>query len=229
MAKKSKKKKPPDRSENEIRRLVLEYFYERYRKGRSARSDKTGVAAKISVVRRDLKDQHQLNQNDVWRALTYLISQKWIESEDVEKEVPRPGGTKIRQATTFYKITAAGIDKIEGPGEFTMPKFHGIKVEATGQNIITVGDGNQVDARFESVANGLAKFKEAVRASTELNDSAKLNIVADIDTIQNQLAKPEPNKSVIKTVWEGVKKVAAGTALAADVVTLSGVMTPLLS
>jgi hypothetical protein len=76
-----------------------------------------------------------------------LISQGWVEEESVEKSFTAAGGTVIPSSTNYYKITAAGIDKIEGSGEFTMPKFHGIKIEATGQNIITLGDGNQIKCK----------------------------------------------------------------------------------
>ena len=65
----------------------------------------------------------------------YLISQGWVQEDVIEKSYTAPGGTVIPSTTHFYTITAPGVDKIEGPGEFTMPKFHGIKVEATGQNI----------------------------------------------------------------------------------------------
>jgi hypothetical protein len=33
--------------------------------------------------------------------------------------------------------------------------------------------------------------------------------VADIDTIQSQLAKPEPNRTIIKAAWEVVKGAVA--------------------
>lgn len=94
--------------------------------------------------------------------LTYLISQGWVEEDTVEKTFTAPGGTVIPSSTSYYKITAAGIDKIEGPGEFTMPKFHGIKIEATGQNIITLGDGNQINAKFGELGEALAELRDAV-------------------------------------------------------------------
>jgi hypothetical protein len=37
-------------------------------------------------------------------------------------------------------------------------------------------------------------------------DAKKLNIVADIDTLQTQLQKPEPNRSVITILWSGLEK-----------------------
>jgi hypothetical protein len=117
--------------------------------------------------------------------------------------------------TSFYQITAAGIDKIEGPGEFTMPKFHGIKIEATGQNIITVGDGNQVNAKFEDLGTALADLREAITKST-VPEADKMNWVADIETVQSQLAKPAPNRSIIGAAWTAIK----GAAVIAECIPL---------
>ena len=131
-----------------------------------------------------------------------------MQEDVIEKSYTAPGGTVIPSTTHFYSITAPGIDKIEGPGEFTMPKFHGIKVEATGQNIITLGDGNQVNAKFGDLGQSLSELRNAV-TSSGVHESTKLELVADIDTIQSQLAKPEPNRTIIKAAWEVVKGAAA--------------------
>ena len=81
------KLKAPNRSDTEIRGTVLDYFYNRNKNATSARSDKSGVAAKISVVYRDLKSSHQLRRQDIRRNLTYLISEGWVEEEPVLKQV----------------------------------------------------------------------------------------------------------------------------------------------
>jgi hypothetical protein len=192
---------------NEIRRIMLQYFYDRNRNATSARGKK-GSAVKISDVKRELKAAQGLTQQEVQSNLTYLISQGWVEEGTIEKTFTAAGGTVIPSSTNFYSITAAGIDKIEGPGEFTMPKFHGIKIEATGQNIITLGDGNQINAKFGELGETLAQLREAVTQSAA-PDSQKMEFVADIDTIQSQLAKPEPNRGIMKAAWETVKAAAA--------------------
>src|SRR5690606_17019420 len=115
----------------------------------------------------------------------------------VEKSVPLKSGTVIPQVTSYYKITAAGIDKVEGPGEFTMDKFKGIRIEATGQNIITLGDGNQVNAEYKNEAEALVDLKQALLQSESLTEARKLEAIADIDTIESQLAKADPNRSII--------------------------------
>ncbi|HEV3297996.1 MAG TPA: hypothetical protein VG055_00040 [Planctomycetaceae bacterium] len=216
-------------SNSEIRRIILRYLFERNANARSARSDRTGAAVKISVMRGDLKLSNGLTQKQVRANLTYLISQGWVEEQAVNKSVPTPRGGIIPSITSYYIITAAGIDKFEGPGEFTMDRFHGIKIEATGQNIITVGDGNQVNARFADAAQGLADLKEAVKGSTRLTESEKVDVVGDIDSIQGQLAKAEPNKSVISALWSGIEKAAKVAGLAANVVKVGNCLEGLLS
>jgi hypothetical protein len=216
------KTKVPSRTDTELRQIILRYFYNRNHNATSSMSDKSGAAVKISVVNKELKASHGLRREEIRRNLTYLISEGWIEEVQVTKNVPLKSGTIIPQATSYYRITAAGIDKIDGPGEFTMPKFHGINIEATGQNIITVGDGNQVDAKYESVGNQLAAFKDMVRKSDKLSESDKLAIVADVESMQSQLAKPEPNRTVLGALWSGIERITTGTTLASSVATLTG-------
>lgn len=201
-----KKALPVQRTNTEIRRIMLQYFYDRNSNSTSARGKK-GSAVKISDVKKELKAAHALTQQEVQSNLTYLISQGWVEEDVLEKSYTAPGGTVIPSATSFYKITAPGIDKIEGPGEFTNHKFQGIKIEATGQNVITVGDGNQVNAKFGDLGQSLAELRDAI-TQAEVSDVQKMDLVADIDTIQSQLAKPEPNRGIIKAAWEMVKGAA---------------------
>lgn len=190
-------------SNDEVRRIMLQYFYDRNRNATSARGKK-GAAAKISDVKRELKASNGLSQSEVQGNLTYLISQGWVEEDAIQKSFTAPGGTVIPSFATYYKITAAGIDKIEGPGEFTMDKFHGIKIEATGQNIITLGDGNRINAQFTELGTALVELRNAI-ARSQAAEAAKLSLVADIDTIQSQLAKSTPNRSIVASAWEAVQ------------------------
>jgi hypothetical protein len=160
--------------------------------------------------------------------LNYLLSHRWVEEDMVEKSVPLPTGTVIPQSTSYYKITAAGIDKIEGPGEFTMDKFKGIKIEATGQNIITVGDGNQVNAEYRDAAGALVDLKQALLESTFITETQKLDVVADIDSIQSQLAKAKPNRTVIQGAWDAIKKLDTVLGLGDKVSTVATFLAPFL-
>lgn len=216
------------RSSNDIRTIMLRYFYDRNKNATSARG-KHGFAIKISDIRKELKASPGLSREEVVSNLNYLISQGWIAEEQVAKSVPLPSGTIIPQATAYYKITAAGIDKIDGPGEFTMDRFKGIKIEATGQNIITVGDGNQVNARYSEAAGALIDLRQTLVQSTLLTEAQKLDAVADIDSIQSQLVKPDPNRSVIKGAWEGIKRFETILGIAEKIGTVAGLLAPFLS
>jgi hypothetical protein len=224
----AKSKAPKQRpSNNEIRSIMLNYFYERNQNATSARGKK-GSAVKISDVKKELKASHGLAQQEVQSNLTYLISQGWAEEDTVEKSFTAPGGTVIPSSTSYYRITAAGIDKIEGPGEFTMPKFHGIKIEATGQNIITLGDGNQINAQFNELGNALVELREMITES-QVAEAVKLELAADIDTIQSQLAKPVPNRSIVTAAWETVKGAATIDGCIGLVTKITGLIGPLLT
>jgi hypothetical protein len=204
----AKARTPQQRPTNtEIRRIILQYFYERNKNATSARGKK-GSAVKISDVKKQLKASHDLTQQEVQSNLTYLISQGWVEEDKIEKSFTAPSGTVIPSSTSYYRITAPGIDKIEGEGEFTMPKFHGVNINATGQNIITLGDGNQINAEFGELGKALVELREGITQSNA-PEVDKMNFVADIETIQSQLAKPVPNKGIISAAWESVKAAAA--------------------
>ena len=214
-------------SNTEIRTLMLQYFYARNANATSAKG-KRGSAVKISDVKAELKAKHGLTQQEVQGNLTYLLSQGWVEEDSIKKEFTAARGTVIPSTTTFYLITAAGIDKIEGPGEFTMDKFGGIKIEATGQNIITLGDGNRVDAKYGNIGEALAELRKAVTVSSA-PDSDKLTYVSDIDTIQSQFAKPSPSKAIISAAWDTVKAAATIDGCASLVAALAPLLAGFLS
>lgn len=222
-----KAKAPGQRpSNNEIRHIMLRYFYDRNHNATSARGKK-GSAVKISDVKRELKASHGLTQPEVQSNLTYLISQGWVEEHKVEKSFTTPRGAEVPSSTSFYQVTAAGIDKIEGEGEFTMPRFHGVKIEATGQNIITLGDGNQINAQFNDLGAALVELRDAITRST-VAEAEKLSFVADIETVQSQLAKPSPNKGIVAAAWEAIKGAAAIDGCAHLVTKVAGLLSAVL-
>jgi hypothetical protein len=51
------------------------------------------------------------------------------------------------------------------------------------------------------------ELRDAV-VKSDVSEAHKMNLVADIDTIESQLAKPQPNRSVVAAAWETVKAAA---------------------
>src|SRR5438132_13812071 len=135
---------------DQIRNQILRYFYERNSMATS-RYGKKGSAIKISDVKRELKARHELTQPQVMANLTYLIDRSWIKTVEIRKTVTVKGGT-IPSTVTWYEIAAPGIEKIEGESEFKpADRFAGININATGSNIITLGDGNLLNVKFSEL------------------------------------------------------------------------------
>ncbi|MBD3386408.1 hypothetical protein GF407_15975 [candidate division KSB1 bacterium] len=198
---------------DEIRHQILQYFYDR-NSNATSRMGKKGSAVKISDAKRQLKEAFGLKQPQVMSNLTYLIDNGWVKTIDIEKTVKVKGGT-IPQTTTFYEISAKGIDKIEGGSQFEpRERFAGININATGQNVITLGDGNVVNAKFADLHNALEELKVAVTESS-LDESEKFDIAIDIENIKDQLAKNEPDKTIVRRLWSSLEKVATVSGVTA--------------
>jgi hypothetical protein len=189
-----------------LRHQILSWFYERNTKSTS-QYGKKGSAAKISDVKAGLKNEYGLTQQQVMSNLTYLIDKGWINRSEIEKTVRVKGGT-IPSKVVWYEISSAGIDKIEGESEFKeTPRYAGINISATGTNIITLGDGNVVNAQFADLHTELSNLKQAVAVSS-LDESQKLDVSVDIESIKDQLAKASPDKTIIGRLWDRIEKLA---------------------
>lgn len=217
-------------SNDQVRSLILRYLYDRNASATSARG-KRGAAVKIGDMRRELKEMHRLTREQVVSNLRYLISQGWVEEQTQERVVPTNAGRQIPSATIFYAITARGIDKIEGPSDYTpRDRFAGIlNINANGQNTVTVGDGNQISVKYEEQGEALAALSDDIKQSADLSPDRKMDAVADIDTIQAQLARSSPNVGVIRSAWASIEPLTKIATLASSVLEVGEKLTPLLS
>jgi hypothetical protein len=206
---------------DETRRQILQYFYNR-NDSATSRTGKKGSAVKISDVKRELKALHGLSQQQVMSNLTYLIDMGWVKTFDIEKQVGTKGGTTVPSSVTWYEIAAAGIDKIDGESEFTPPsRFAGVNISATGTNVITMGDGNVVNVDHRELHSELNTLRDQLSASEQLSEADKLDLVADIESLKDQLAKPAPNPTVVETLWSGIEKAASVAGLAELAITVA--------
>jgi hypothetical protein len=224
-----KRAKSPTRTNDEIREIILRYLYDRNQVATSRRGKTTGAAVTISVMRRDLKASHDLTLQEIHRNLTYLESQGWVEDRPLAKSFATKRGGVIPSVTSYYIITAAGIDRIGGPSSFMRDRFEGIRIEATGQNIITLGDGNQVNAQFRELGEALAQLRDEIKASDTVDDAEKLALVVDIDTLQTQLASPKPNWEIVSALWQGISRAAAVAGLATAAAKVGALIAGLLN
>lgn len=205
---------------DKIRAQILQYFYARNASATS-RMGKKGSAVKISDVKRELKDRHKITQQQVVSNLTYLIDMGWVKTFEIEKQVGTRGGTMVPSSVTWYEITATGIDKIDGESEFTTAsRFEGVNIQATGTNVITMGDGNIVNVDHRELHAELNALRDRLTAAEGLSEAAKLEVVADIESLKDQLAKPTPNQTVVKSLWAAIERAAVVAGLTEFAVTI---------
>src|SRR4030095_12393000 len=105
-------------------------------------------------------------------------------------------------------------------------RYAGINIHATGSNVITLGDGNLLNAEYSHLHKELNDFKQAIAASPRLSDAEKLNTSVDIESIKDQLAKEKPNKTMIGYLWSGIEKVVTAAGLADAVQKLLPLLKP---
>jgi hypothetical protein len=195
------------------RKQILEYFYERNRGAKSQRGKK-GSAVKISDAKRELKIKYGMKQEDVISNLNYLMDRGWVNRTEVQKTVNVRGGT-IPSTVTWYQISARGTDKIEGGSQFEPEeRYRGIKITATGTNVITLGDGNVVNAKFSELREQLDDLKGEISSCTALEEKQKLDLTADIESVKDQLAKEAPDATIISRLWSGIDRLASLAGLA---------------
>jgi hypothetical protein len=188
-----------------VRKQILQYFYERNHDGTSTYGKK-GSALKISDAKRELKAKFGLNQQSVMSNLNYLLDRGWVKKHEIQKTVFVNGGT-IPATATWYRISAAGIDKIEGGSEYEpKDRYEGINVTATGTNVITLGDGNVVNAQFSELREHLDELKSQITTAA-LDEKQKFDVAVDIESLKDQLAKQNPDKTILGRLWSSIEHV----------------------
>jgi hypothetical protein len=212
-----------------VRRQMLQYFYDRNSNATSQRGKK-GAAVKISDVKADLKRLHGLTQQQVVGNLTYLLDRGWVKAIEESKSFTAARGTTIPSTTTYYQVTAQGIERIEGESEFQpRDRYAGIRIEATGESVVTVGDGNVVNVRNQTLFQQLHDLKERIIESDAVSEETKLDIAIDIETLMTQLAKHDPDRQVVQRLWDRIGKVADVASLAGLVAMIEPGIRQLLS
>lgn len=204
------------RTNDEARELILRFLYDRHQKARGVAKQEIGLRDLQSAM----KKAFEMSQQEVASNLDYLVDKGWVRKIITSRTFTTGGTTRSAEKIT-YKISAEGIDRIEGESEFRrVDPFAGIKIENVG-GVAFVGDGNVVQAQFAPVAQELEGLRRAVNGS-DLADEEKLAVTTEIQTIELQLRRPDPDAGIIQRSWEAIKAVATVGTLA-DLVTRAGV------
>lgn len=202
---------------DEIREVILRFLYDLHRRARGVRKQEIG----IRDLQKAMKELHGLTQQQVASNLDYLAQKGWTCKTTTGRLFTTKYGTTRSSEQIRFKISAAGIDRMEGESEFKRPDpYAGIQIENIG-GVTVVGDGNVVRTQFAGAAEALSQLRRAVNAS-DLPDQDKLAVATEIQTIELQLAREKPDSTVIQSAWAAIKA-AATVGTLVDVVTRAGI------
>jgi Mor family transcriptional regulator len=212
---------PKDR----LRTVLLQHLYDHHQKARSLK----GAGIKISELKTAMKNTSEMSQQDVIANLDYLIQKGWVAEEREEKVFKTAKGVSVPSISKRYKITDVGIDKIEGESAYQREeKYPGINITNV-RGVMVIGDENVVNTRFADLYETLEQLKREVGQSKKLSDEEKLVVTSDIDSIENQIAKPEPDKQIITQLWASAEKVVTAAGLIEIGRKVASFLAPLLS
>ena len=194
-------------SDDSIREIILKYFYNALTNSIGLESHKL----KISKVYADLK-KLSIERKPAVRNLRYLIETKWI----IEEIKNITYATRTTESKT-YRISKDGIDLFEGSSKFQKSdKSAGINMGNITNSIVNLGDDNYISYVFnenKDLAESLNKLGSQIRLSSEILDKQKIEYQAEINTINSQLMKSNPDKGIIQKSWDILKGVSTINSL----------------
>jgi len=142
--------------------------------------------------------------------------------EVVEERTFQTGrGTTQAAPSIKYKISDVGVDHIEGASLYRRADDVG-RINITNiQGVTVVGDGNVVNTHSVELTRKLGELRALVLNEQTVDERARLDLVADIDTLQSQLQKPEPDHGIVETAWRGIERTATVAGLASAVASIA--------
>ena len=111
-------------------------------------------------------------------------------------------GQEDRQSlATVQAITQVSVSNVSKVDKRTL-------INNSPVHNLSFGDRNTVSQNVVTIDDNLAALVKQIDKSGALTDDEKNDYKSDIDTIASQIGKSKPNRSIIKTAWEGVRALA---------------------
>lgn len=202
------------KSNEEIRTMILRHLYEVH----STQKSMGKMAQGIRDLRKALKVKHNLSQQQVAHNLDYLVQVGWVAVDVTERVVLTNNRRQIPSSSRKYKISDVGIRHLEEAQTLFARTDSKAAVNITNlQGVTIVGEGNLVHSSHIGTSNALDVLSGAISAASELEERQKLDSLAEIGTIRSQLAKTEPDKTIVSAAWEALEKLSTIASLAQTV------------
>jgi hypothetical protein len=186
---------------DERRDQILRFLYGRHQTARGI----TAIPIGIQELRREMKSRYRMKQSEVASNLDYLIQVGWVRLEVKSRSFLTAGGMVLPREQTKYKISDVGINHLEDASVFKKSQAASHVNITNVQGVTVVGDGNIVNAKFTELSGALDELDQAIASCPQLSDEQRLDAAGDLSAIRAQVAKKNPNPSVIRGAWEGLK------------------------
>jgi hypothetical protein len=208
-----------------IRDAILRYLYDRHQHARGPK----GVAVQIRELQSAMRERG-IRQQEVNSNLDYLIQKGWAREVVTPRRFTTQGGTQVERPSTTYKISDAGIDLMESASAFKREDLSA-RVNVTNiQGVTVIGTENVVvNTQYSDLYRALDELGAAVSQCDELDDADKLSVLADIQSLKGQLAKPVVDRNIIAQLWSGVEKIVVAGNLAELLYKAAQLIAPLVS
>jgi hypothetical protein len=186
-----------------VRDAIMRFLYQRHTTSRSIKGAEIGI--------RDLKSALKgmgFSEPEIVSNLRYLIDKQWVREVREERAYYTARGTKQTAPKITYVISADGIDRFQSASMFKKPPTAS-RINITNiQGVTVIGDSNVVNTQYTDALRTLEVLRERLSASIDLSNEEKLNVISDIGSLETQLQKTQPNKTIVQQVWANLEKAA---------------------
>ncbi|MFZ2202321.1 MAG: hypothetical protein WAV56_02880 [Microgenomates group bacterium] len=192
-----------------VREKILTALYNIYSKARSRDSQLVGIRDLSREVKVGIPD---IKENQVAANVTFLVQMGHVEEVPVENYFAKKnfGGSK---PSYKYRLSRDGLGYFEHGSRFDKSNvFAGIGDITGNGNYVVVGNQNSITSianTQHSEGHSLAEnLRHKVNALGELTDEQKISIQSDIETIKSQLAKQNPDTTILKQAKDNLNVLA---------------------
>lgn len=203
-------------SDQEVRKAVLEVMNKQRKSARQEHEIRMQLFQIESELR---KAGFQIDEKQVNQAVDYLTSAKMIKQAKETKTVKmavsssfsrfRPSNSSFKHTDFYYTLNHRAIDELEGETEYSKKPFAPLQnVTVNTTNAPVIFGSNNIVSNHVQLFSQLDELQQKISDSKKLSVEDRQDAASDIESVKQQLAKPNPNHSVINTLWAGIGKAA---------------------
>jgi len=187
-------------TEDDVREVILRFLYNKWKNP----SGMSSAKPKINEIKKALK-QKGIDHKQVIRNLQYLIDTGWVKEIVKTSTFRTPKGNLVNSESVSYMIGSQGIEHFDARSKFGKREAAaGIRIENV-PGVVVIGNNNVVRQEFSNLFKSLDELNDKIKLTSELTDEQKVEYSYDVRTIQDQLAKPSPDKGILNKAWGALK------------------------